>query len=284
MKLYKFRQVDTFSLSSLSNNTLWFSNLDDFNDPFEGSYVLNEELSERVMGELITRVVPKPDEEVDLDKRNRLFEEAGVTDGGADLESFFPKMVKRDFERALVATVHRSKAVCMSMEDSDPSKDPLYENLMWSHYADGLRGFCMIFDGELLQRDFYERELSVRPIVVDYQDEPVCLNLEDFATSNHILNENPNADIISDVTQTIGTKSTAWSYEKEFRMLSLEDSNLHSYPSQALIEIVLGEKMPLDQRKLVLDTARSANPDVVVKIAQLRKGTYSLEIIDYQTD
>ncbi len=281
MKLYKFRQVDTYSLSGLSNSTLWFSNLRDFNDPFEGSYTLDEQLSDEVEQSLVTRMIPKPDAEVDVSLRQRMYEEAGIEGSGADKKDFFRKMLKRDFEKALVGTVHKSKAICMSMEDREEDKDPLYENLMWSHYADGLRGFCMVFDSEKLQTHFYEQELSVRPIVVGYEGTPITLSLNEFARSSHILNENPMTDVISDVTKTVGTKSKAWKYEKEFRMLSLEDSNAHSYQPESLYEIVIGEKMPRDQQKLIIDTARSANPNVLIKVAQLKQSTYQLEIIDY---
>ncbi|PMH43808.1 hypothetical protein BCU68_13245 [Vibrio sp. 10N.286.49.B3] len=283
MKLYKFRQVDTYSLSGLSNSTLWFSNLSDFNDPFERSYILDEQLSREVEQILVNRVVPKPDSEVDVVLRQRMFEEAGVEDGGADKKVFFRKMLKRDFEKALVGTVHKSKAICMSMEDLEADKDPLYENLMWSHYADGLRGFCMVFDSEKLQTHFYEQELIVRPIEVEYQDVPITLSLNEFARSRYILNDNLMTDVISDVTKSVGTKSKAWSYEKEFRMISLENSNAHDYLPDSLIEIVIGEKMPKDQKKLVIDTARSANPDVSIKLSRLKQGSYQLEIIDYDS-
>ncbi|GAB7224766.1 hypothetical protein VoSk93_39850 [Vibrio owensii] len=278
MKLYKFRQVDTYSLSGLSNSTLWFSDLNDFNDPFEGSYVLDDTVSDYVRQNLLSRATPKPDSEIDVVQRDRMLDEAGVT-GDDTQEDIFLKMLRRDFEKALIGTVHKSKAICMSQYSSE--QDPLYENLMWSHYASGLRGFCLVFDSEQLQQGFYERELTIRPIEVEYQDHPVTLSLDCFARSRYILNDNPMTDTISDVTKTIGTKSNAWAYEREFRLLSLEDSNVHSYTPEALIEIVIGEKMPKDQQKLVIDTAKSANPSVVIKKAQLKRGTYQLEIVDY---
>ncbi|MFA4726321.1 DUF2971 domain-containing protein [Vibrio vulnificus] len=283
MKLYKFRQVDTYSLSGLSNSTLWFSNLSDFNDPFEGSYILDEQLTEEVERTLVDRAVPKPDAEIDVVLKQRMLEEAGIVDGGADRKVFFRKMLKRDFEKALVATVHKSKAICMSMEDAEEGKDPLHENLMWSHYADGLRGFCMVFDSEKLLTYFYEQELSVRPITVEYQDAPITLSLNEFARSRHILNENPMTDVITDITRSVGTKSKAWKYEKEYRMISLEDSNAHSYQPDSLVEIVIGEKMPEDQKNLVIKTAQTANPNVDIKLAQLKQGSYRLEIIDYES-
>jgi hypothetical protein len=278
MKLYKFREVDTFSLSGLSNSVLWFSDLGKFNDPFEGSYVLDETVSDYVRQNLLSRITPKPDSEVDVAQRDRMLKEAGVTDNDNQGEFFF-KMLKRDFEKAMIGTVHKSKAICMSRYDDND--DPLYENLMWSHYAGGLRGFCLVFDSEQLQQYFYEQGLTIRPIEVEYQDRPVTLSLDSFARSRHILNDNPMTDTITDITKTIGTKSKAWKYEKEYRLLTLENGNAHSYSPKCLKEVVIGEKMSKDQQKLVIDTAKSANPDVVIKMSRLKAGTYQLEIVDY---
>lgn len=281
MKLYKFRQVDTFSLSGLSNNTLWFSDLNDFNDPFERSYILDEVLSDEVKKELILRVTPKPDNEVDLKIKQKVFKQAGVKSGD-NKEEFLHKMLKHDFKVALIDIIHKSKAICMSQESS--VNDPLYENLMWSHYADGLRGFCMVFERDKLLQDFIDQQLTIRPIIVEYSDVPVTLSLNEFALSEHVLNKVLMKELISNVTKTLATKSLSWKYENELRMLSLEDNNIHEYYPESLLEIIIGEKMPQDQQKLVIDTARSANPNIIIKYAQLKKRTYQLEIVDYQLD
>jgi hypothetical protein len=43
LKVYKYRTVDAYSLAGLANSELWFSGLQDFNDPFEGSYKFEED-------------------------------------------------------------------------------------------------------------------------------------------------------------------------------------------------------------------------------------------------
>ena len=76
-------------------------------------------------------------------------------------------------------------------------------------------------------------------------------------------------------------KSSSWSYENELRLLSKENHHAHFYPPEYLIQIVLGDKMPEDQKKLVIDIAKSSNPNVEIKIAKLKDGTYDLDVIDY---
>jgi len=210
-----------------------------------------------------------------------MLNELGITDGGANKANLLYKMVKRDFKEALIKTVHNSKAVCLSHSDPDPKKDPLYENLMWSHYADGLRGFCIVLDRQNVLNHFLQKKLSIRPIDVRYQNFPMTLSLNKFAHSRHILN-NSTSEMIHEVTQTIGCKSTAWSYEKEFRLLSLEDENLQYYPSTALLEIIIGDKMTEENKKRIIDTAKATNSNVSIKLARLKKDSYELEIIDYK--
>ncbi|WP_412495942.1 DUF2971 domain-containing protein [Vibrio cyclitrophicus] len=152
---------------------------------------------------------------------------------------------------------------------------------MWSHYADGLRGFCLVFSSEQLQCDINESSDRVmRPIKVMYQNEPNALRLSDFLSSETILGDS-EIDYIEHVIQTVATKSKSWKYENEMRILSMSESNMHSYTSSALLEIVIGDKMPLDQQRLVIHTAKMANPDIIVRRAKLKKNSYVIEIKDY---
>lgn len=281
MKLYKFRQVDTYSLAGLANNTLWFSNMSDFNDPFEGSYILDMSMSDEKWQEVLERFELKPVDEVGQKEQQAMFEELGVTDGGADKKNLLYRMMERDFKAALVDTIHASKVLSMSMDSEQ--HDPILENLMWSHYADGLRGFCLVFDKDALLNWYYEEKVKLRPAIVEYADKPLSISISDFLDTRYFLNTNPDFDIVEEVSRTIATKSTAWVYENELRLMSLEVSHAHSYPSNSLVEIVIGEKMPKDQQTLVINTAKSANPDIKIKLARLKENTYQLEVVDYES-
>ncbi|MFT6989937.1 MAG: hypothetical protein ACJASL_001914 [Paraglaciecola sp.] len=47
--LYKFREVNTNNLSALANNKFWFSSLNDFNDPFEGSHIKGNNIDSELL-------------------------------------------------------------------------------------------------------------------------------------------------------------------------------------------------------------------------------------------
>ena len=289
MKLYKFRSVDTYSLTGLANNVIWFSGLQDFNDPFEGSYQFN----------------PKEFSSADKKTINQNYEWRGF-DGIAkdNIEKHLLESSIHDFDswpvaekliltlkvdlESIIKTIHNSKAVCLSRQYIDvdglatkTEKDTILDNLMWSHYSSGLRGFCLVFDDVKLYESLahYGGATVITPI--SYREEPATLELKKWREIG--WSENPDyMEHIDYVYQTIASKSKHWEYEKEIRFVSTEisDSKRRYCPS-SLIEIVIGEKMPLDQQKLVINTAKDSNPNIKVKLAKLKSNSYELEIVNY---
>lgn len=68
--LYKFRVMDTNSLACLANCHLWFSKLEDLNDPFEGVYdvdTLVENMKSKDLYDLVHKIqhMLKPKENVE---------------------------------------------------------------------------------------------------------------------------------------------------------------------------------------------------------------------------
>ena len=278
MKFYKFRIVDTYSLSALSTNNLWFSTANDFNDPFEGAHILNNNLSSEDLSLIKAKVKWKSKDEIGKEEYREMLEDLGVQNDNLSEEDLFKKITEHDLA-ALIDVVHNSKITCLSLYDNE--KDPLKENLMWSHYSDGLRGFCLVFDARKLEDDINKStKQSMRIIQVKYQDEPNELSLSDYIKSESILNET-NDDYLQSVTETITTKSKDWEYENEVRILAMSKLNLHTYSPEALVEIVVGERMPEEQKKLVIDTAKNANPDIIIKQARLKPDSYQLEIVSF---
>ncbi len=268
MDLYKFRSVTTNNLAALANNQIWFSSLSDFNDPFEGAYILNSDLP----SEIHLCVKLKSKEEVGEEAYLKMLKKMGLQEGNFTEEIFFKKMVELDFEKT-ISIVHNAKIASFSLFNED--RDPILENLMWSHYADGLRGYCLVFDYEELQKHIcYSAEKAIRPIKVKYQDIPNTINLVDFANSNSFLNINGD-NHIPKTTETIGTKSSDWQYENELRLLALESDNFHTYSPTNLTKIVIGEKMPKNQKKLIIDIAKRNNANIEICEARLKNKSYN---------
>lgn len=272
MELYKFREINTNNLTALANNQLWFSNQSDFNDPFEGAHIKDN----KVPQEILEIFVCKSKEEIGTEKFTELLTKMGLKEGGFTSDQLFQKIAEHDLQ-ILINIIHSSKIVCLSL--SEPDNDPIKNNLMWSHYAAGLRGFCLVFDGDLLQKDIYSfANKSIRPIKIEYKNKPNTLKLLDFIQSESVLGNN-DINFVQAVTKTVATKSVDWAYENEFRIMSLEKNIFHHYSTETLKEIVIGEKMPEAQKTLLLNTVKANHPKIIVKKARLKPDSYSLEIV-----
>lgn len=78
--------------------------------------------------------------------------------------------------------------------------------LMWAHYANNHRGMCVEY--ELLE---INRQLKFSPIPVVYSDEKVRIS--------SIRQEKIEVDATRFLIESLTTKSTEWSYEKEWRII-----------------------------------------------------------------
>lgn len=272
MHLYKFREVNTNNLSALVNNQLWFSNLNDFNDPFEGSHIKEINIDSELLSgfELILK------DAVGDNKYQEILDELNLIEGSFTREEFFQKVAEHDLEK-FINIVHSSKIVCLSIEQEE--NNPLTNNLMWSHYANGLRGYCLVFDGDELLKDMYSSTTeSIRPIIVQYQDHPNVIKLNDFLQSRGLL-YGDDINFVEKVTETVATKSSDWKYENEFRIMSLNKSDFHCYMPNTLKEIIVGDKMSASEKSLLLSVVKASNPNIMVKTARLKDNTYKVEIV-----
>ena len=251
--------------------------MQDFNDPFEGAFTLEKNLTKADLNSWKQIVSLKDDKDVDVESREKLFKSIGINKSNVNHESTILKILELEFRR-VIEIVHNSKILSLSSSESE--KDPLYENLMWSHYSDGLRGFCLVFSQKKLISDFAEGDNIIVPVKVGYKNKPKKLKISKFMSSTTMLGSTNN-DYIQEVVETITTKSNSWSYENELRIISLSMKNLYKYSSSSLLELVIGDKMPEDQKKLVINIAKNENPNVVVKRARLRDDSYLIEIQDY---
>jgi hypothetical protein len=277
-KLYKFRSVDTYSLTGLANSQLWFSDIGSFNDPFEGMFVFEESISENSYKLWESMVEWKGGKDIDLTERDRKLKELGLEHLDVSNPDFLSKLAKSEFDIVL-KLIQLSKVISFSISNS--KGDPLTENLMWSHYSDGLRGFCLVFDSDGLQADIHRySSTTIRPVKVSYQNTPNVIDINEFILSPTMLGVS-DLNYIDHVVGMVASKSESWSYENEFRILSMSDKNLHSYSAKSLLEIVIGEKIPKDQQQLIISIAKSVNPNIAIKLAKLKKNSYLIEIVDY---
>ena len=118
-------------------------------------------------------------------------------------------------------------------DESFPSNE-----IMWSLYADGHKGFCIEYDSEKLTGNT-SKEFDIRnSISVDYEDQTP---------------EVGKWDGIFDVQKKMfGTKSKAWISENEFRLV-FYTSGLKPVSQVAVSAIYLGLRIEYNERNVILN-------------------------------
>ncbi|MGR5258380.1 DUF2971 domain-containing protein [Vibrio astriarenae] len=273
---YKFRQVDKYSLSALAGYQLWFDKLSNQNDPFEGSYkskVLFTPLDET---NILRRFGTVTDELLDIVRT-----EAGVMNP----HRCNPVELVEHYVRAQVgkALNNLQRSYICSMSNSDTSqtqgiKDPIKNTLMWGHYAGGLRGFCLVFDADKLADSiFCNTHEKAHPVDVTYSNEPATIHASDIiriTTDGLVLDSFPNVYKI--LRETTARKSLDWRGENEVRFISHGTEQLVSFDPQALVKVVVGEKMPASDRALLQTILEAKYQHVHIEIAGTKYESYEL--------
>ncbi|MGQ6115116.1 MULTISPECIES: DUF2971 domain-containing protein [Serratia] len=233
MYIYKYRKFDDNNINALRDNKIWFSRGVNFNDPFDCS--LNVPLtlmSDSSIKEFIIRNTTnsslfdfaKNNEDMlnsvifqQIERSRELLSETGIKN-----HELFPVY------NIVAASLLRSFICCFSTESTNP--------LLWSHYADRHSGFCIRFKKNVLLDDLSPFEYDE----VKYSDDPINL-LEGIYDGS-----NPAKKIIF-------SKSQAWSYEKEYRLIHRdisrsEDDNhrVCQYSDEAIDCIILGYNSSLE--------------------------------------
>ena len=117
--------------------------------------------------------------------------------------------------------------------------------LMWSHYADCHRGICLVYDTD--------NEFFVHAQPVQYQRERPRVN--------PVIHSNEQM-----LDSAIFTKSEAWAYEKEWRIIHYQHgSGERQSPHACLKAIIVGLAMSGTDRRLVESWAKAspAKPAVI---------------------
>lgn len=227
--VYKYRALDRNSISILVDRQLHFSSPENLNDPHDCHVEISAALLASLCSIDISTVPPD---------RVR-----GLLTAKAELE--------RD-ENAIRRKLLRDKArrgICsMSFAPDSP--------LMWAHYADDHRGFCLGFRPYLV----LERKKDLDHVLhypVRYWDQnPMALCLHDFMHAGFYSSggkgePGPSSLYLFAVEAAIATKSRAWAYEYEFRFIRDRPGTMQFDPS-ALDVVILGCRMSARDRGTIL--------------------------------
>lgn len=257
--IYKYKSNNKYALNILTEGELWFAKPNTFNDPFDC----------KVEYKTLT-----PEEEREY--INKVFEKKGV----------------RTVLEISDEKIHEAVSKVVNSDESPLRVLSLGEDelniLMWSHYSDNHKGFCIGFKTykNVSDTDFIKIEDGQikNNLLAKYgiPDNWLPLIKVDYDDNDTMPNEiNLNSDYKNDLEKFFKQKSSLWKYEKEKRVLLWEDILLkQNIPikinKNEIAEIIFGLKMEKELKDNIIHIV--SNYEVKPKIYQCEyvKGKYAI--------
>lgn len=251
-RLFKYREASEYSLSNLSNDTLWCARANSFNDPYDCA--LSVELSPlcelavtsaRKLG-LFTLDEIGSIEQAD-DPMQKLLELSASKNTGIPAEQFYALRDKVEEARATAKVeildkmnngLRSAYKICSLCQRIDSL-------LMWGHYTKNHQGFAMEYDfTRLPQQSPVARFLW--PVIYD----------ENIYDASHVFLRKSPDDPVNNMF-AVGAaihKALDWQYEQEWRIVVPDGENEppKNIPVPKPIAVYLGAAMePEDAEKVI---------------------------------
>ena len=244
--LYKYRSYNKNSLSVLIDKKIWVSSPSAFNDPFDCKISLDKNYS--------NSDYTKFSMEVGLDA-NQYTKDTfqGIHDSYENGK--LTKTARHAVDSAFKDI--QKQVLNTGVFSLSESKSNL---LLWSHYADSHRGFCIEFerspDSEL------GKDKQTSP--VEYKKEFPIIKLSEIAPDGMQL------------LRAILTKAIDWKYEKEWRMFFKKADTHHDLPAR-ISSIIFGCRMAEKHKTKIKNIMN--DDDIIFKEAKISPTSYKLDIV-----
>lgn len=277
-KLYRYQRCVEHSIDSLRSDTVWLSSPSSYNDPFDCSFSIDyADVFTEPLREALIKVAQEPGSWITQ-------EQAAEIRSSSDPLSAFVKAVS---ERKNFITSAQSEELMKSLAKARQYNDhtsslKLVEQhknalkvcsfsevkdsiIMWSHYADYHKGFCLEYD---LCKDEMCRRLVV----------PVVYRQKLFDATRFFkaaIKDRSQFNVLFPILAALH-KSPEWSYEREWRIVV--PANL--IPKEGLLRVpqpqrlFLGARMSEESRAAVSSIARLKGIDIM----QMRMATDSFSL------
>jgi hypothetical protein len=290
--MYKYCAFNHHSLTNLRNLELWCNHYEAFNDPFECWCI------ER-------KGIPDPDKE--WDRFDHVARTWGFTSGHdvskEDLFNYCSEFI-HPYSMRVNHYLESARISCFSRRPDNL--------LMWSHYADGFRGFCIEFDKDLLLEnpskyaEVHEVFYSKLPPVVDTIVYEVAkdqvwyheMAIEETETSKKYIKEFKGDSFLPDYRKALLDaqdllyvlyrsmlchKPINWEYEEETRLIlhtesDGKDGEPYSYSKDAIKAVIIGEKISNDNVDKINNILTHLGLNVPIKQAVRSRNKYEVLI------
>lgn len=246
---YKYGRVDCYTKRIFEANELYFSTIDEFNDPFDCYHGLGLCGTRKEVREYLNKLSKANHSQLSRNDRrswvNKCMKNCKLSNGRVSFE-FSEEMIKD--------STKNWRVYCLS---------ETCENIqMWAHYADGHKGFCLKFlnaENEPLvvgpNSDAF-KYIGMAPMQVQYSDR--------FPIINRILDDDRTSQ-----KKACLTKASGWSYEKEWRMVDTGGPGPRCFSPRFLKSVIFGCKMSGHHKQQIRKLCEGRDPAVTFHEARI---------------
>jgi hypothetical protein len=240
----------------LTDNEVYLAQASSFNDPFDCQLEIKWNNDPQVLRENLEPLARRDFPELSPEEIRNLINKqvAEVLDAGFEEKK----------RRRLTQIMDQGFGIlCLTETRSSP--------LMWAHYANSHRGICVGFDRDGLEEVgthiHDSRGFGSHIYKVQY-----CHELPVFDTAD----PPPQGEM---VRRAVRTKSSDWSYEREYRfVVGLKDNTrTWRYSNDALAEVILGCRIDPTDEQRIREILQKKDLRPALFRAVIRRGQYALD-------
>lgn len=256
--LYKYRNCSDSdcSIENLKNSVVWCSTLDNYNDPYEGYSTISFlpcfkaflSRTNKYNKEYLNSI-GNIDELINFIKK-----ECPLThDKAKEFLNYHKKIFEK--KRKMYRDMNiQSTAICSFSEENN-------NGLMWAHYSDSHKGFCIAYDTEQMQNNLYKVNYAKKIFNITDEFVKALKSNENYVANNNLA------------IQMCTQKDIIWEYEKEWRIIFSEIDKNPEIPSANQENkgflynltpkaVYLGSKMKNNKKEQIVKIAKEQNLDI----------------------
>jgi hypothetical protein len=229
--IYRYRAFNKYGLEELINSEFYITLPNEVNDPFDSKCIFDERGTEDDFRKHHMMCLRKQKPYLTEAQMQQEVDAFIKTDQWRSPD--FTRVLFRDFRKSTSRRFSELGMVCFSKK--------IDNILMWSHYADKHKGFCLVFDRTQLAKS--------------------CQATLDGMTYGRKKLSDLLVEDVSVGKKLLLTKAKDWAYEKEVRMIislnsgkkvfGLRDERLLKFSLEALTGIIFGCRMPSNDKQTI---------------------------------
>ncbi len=247
-RLYKYGRINEFSEALFTGSSLYFPSAEMLNDPFECSPAFTFQHDKNKIMDSLVRAILRFGPE-----KSQVTAEAEAAEMYLRGHHREPELW-RSIEKNIRQTSQKKIGIyCLTETRTN--------TLMWTHYADEHKGYCLEFDATDIDSIFIGAE------EMQYTDE--------YPVVDHL--NTPNDQMFE---LTFLTKATKWRYEEEWRLIGAAGPGLYEYPAHALKSVTFGLRMEPEDKEQIRNWVKLRPNSVQFFQAVQLSASYELGVVE----